>query len=250
MKLRMKEVEAKLTAAWGNQAFVVPYRISGNRTVYAATDHGDHYLPLKTSWNGGGQVFEPVGADWPWVKRDPWPDAVLDAAQLALAHFVDQGDKAAVKRLPRAQVIAESRNWHRIGDKFDTWLMPSQSKMGLVYMVNGRCNCPDRVTWCKHRQVRALAMRAGKLTQEQIQSLQDFAATIAEGLEAADENFKSRRRIIKMLHTTATLLVEDGKQIIDARCLLGAEILQVEHTSSHTSPGDSRCTARCAAARR
>jgi hypothetical protein len=65
------------------------YRVSDNRCVHAATDHQDHWSPLQSSWIGGRQIFEPVGTTWPWVQRDRWPDAVLDAAQLTLVHFVD-----------------------------------------------------------------------------------------------------------------------------------------------------------------
>jgi hypothetical protein len=88
------------------QAYVIPYRIAGNRATYALTDHGEHWLPLRTSWNGDGPVHELIGDPWPWEARDVWLDAVLDAAQLALVHFTDEGDRAAVRHLPRAQVIA------------------------------------------------------------------------------------------------------------------------------------------------
>jgi hypothetical protein len=137
MKLKATEIEAKATEAWGKQAYVIAYRIAGNRTTYAVTDHGEHWLSLRTSWNGGGPVHEPMGATWPWAARDVWLDAVLDAAQSALVYFMNEGDKAAVQRLPRAQDIAEGRNWHRIGDKSDTWLLPSCSKLGIVYIIEG-----------------------------------------------------------------------------------------------------------------
>ena len=105
-------------------------------------------------------------------KREPepvpdyWADAVLDATQLARVYFMEQGNKAALKRLPRAQSIATLQNWRRVGDKFDTWLMPSSTGSGRVYMVNGRCSCPDRVAWCKHRIARALAKRAEAILKE------------------------------------------------------------------------------------
>ena len=36
MKLTMTEVEAKLTAAWKREVFIVPYRLAGNRYTYTA----------------------------------------------------------------------------------------------------------------------------------------------------------------------------------------------------------------------
>jgi len=165
MKRTMDEVVVKMSEAWNSRAVLVPYRISGNRYIYAVTDHGEHWVPLDTSWVHGRQVFEPAEGAWPTPNpvTDLWLQAVMDAYKLAHVYFLGQGDKAALKRLPRAQVIAEGRKWHRIGDKHDTWLMPSQSTLGVVYMVNGRCNCPDVVKWCKHRLGRALAKRAAEL---------------------------------------------------------------------------------------
>jgi hypothetical protein len=119
------------------------YRIAGNRTAYAVTDHGEYWLPLRTSWNGGGPVHEPRGAPWPWEVRNVWLDAVLDAAQLAL---MNEGDKAAVKWLPRAQVIAKRRNWRRIGDRFDAWRIPGLRRRGIVYIIKGTHPDSDTVT--------------------------------------------------------------------------------------------------------
>ena len=113
--------------------------------------------------------------DW-WQERrkrepepvpDYWADAVLDALILAQAYFMDRDDRATLKRLPGAHAIATRQNWRKVGDKFDTWLMPSSTGSGKVYMVNGRCNCPARVAWCKHRLARALAKRATEFLQEE-----------------------------------------------------------------------------------
>jgi hypothetical protein len=161
MKLTIEQVEARMTAAWGAQAFLVPYRICGNRYVYAVTDHGEHWLPLETDWIQGQQVFMPKEGDWP--LPDPWAEAINEATQRAHAYFAGRGDRASLRRLPRAQAIALGQNWLRVGDRIDTWLIPSCSKVGTVYQVNGRCTCPDIATWCKHRLARALAMRAEEM---------------------------------------------------------------------------------------
>ena len=104
------------------QAFVVPYRLAGNRYSYLATDHQEHWLPLFTSWAGGHQVFEPVGSRWPDVTQvpDPWAEAVASAVDLAQGYFRERGDWQALKRLPRAQAIAMTRNWRCLGDDLDT----------------------------------------------------------------------------------------------------------------------------------
>jgi hypothetical protein len=52
MKLTIDEVVAKMSEVWRRRAVVVPYRISGNRYIYALTDHGEHWMQLQTSWFG------------------------------------------------------------------------------------------------------------------------------------------------------------------------------------------------------
>jgi hypothetical protein len=181
MKLTTKQVEAKMTEAWGRQAHVVPYRLAGNRYSYLVTDHREHWLPLLKSWVGGRQVFEPVGDRWSGPVPEPepepepmtWSEAVLAASQLAQAHFVERRNRLALRRLPRGMVIAEARQWTLLGDELDTWLIPSQSTGGVVYEVNGRCTCPDYLHngvpggWCKHRLARALAKRAEEILQNE-----------------------------------------------------------------------------------
>jgi hypothetical protein len=179
MRLTINQVEAKMTEAWGQQAVVVPYRLAGNRYSYVVTDHREHWLPLLKSWAGGRQVFEPVGDRWSGSipEREPipmtWSEAVLAASQLAQAYFVEQRNRLALRRLPRAMVIAEAQTWTKLGDELDTWLIPSQSTGGVVYQVNGRCTCPDFLRngvpggWCKHRIARALGKRAEQILKDE-----------------------------------------------------------------------------------
>ena len=94
MKLTIEQVEARLTAAWSKQALLVSYRLPGNRYGYIATDHEEHWLPLRTSWEGRHQVFEPVSGAWPDIPApDPWVEAVAVAVDLARVYFVEQGTR-------------------------------------------------------------------------------------------------------------------------------------------------------------
>lgn len=171
MKLTLSQAEAKLTKAWGKQAHVVAYNMYGGLT-YAATDYGSHWIPLSASWAQRRQVFEPVGMDWPSQDNGAWVKAVTEAAELARSHFINQRNMDALKRLPRAQVIAEARNWVREDDGHDTWLIPSSSHPSAVYEVNQTCTCPDYQRggaiggWCKHRLARALGRKAETLLQK------------------------------------------------------------------------------------
>ena len=165
MKLTLEQVESKMAQVWGNPVDVVPYRICGNRYSYAVTDHGDQWMSLDTSWEGGRQVFEPSKGSWP--APSTWQEAVAEAAELARTYFGRQNHQAALARLPDAVTLAEARRWAKLGDDQDTWLMLS-SRSGKMYEVNGHCTCPDVAAegWCEHRLARALARRAEKLMGE------------------------------------------------------------------------------------
>jgi hypothetical protein len=69
-------------------------------------------------------------------------------------------------------------------------------------------------------------------TPDQMQTIRDFAAQEAEGLERADQDFETRRRMIEALDVQATLTVEDGVKVAYARCILGQSVLS---TASNTS---------------
>jgi hypothetical protein len=65
------------------------------------------------------------------------------------------------------------------------------------------------------------------ISEEEIQSLRDFAAEVSEGLEQAEEHFETRRRIIEELDVQVTLSVEDGQRVLYARCMLGEHFCTV-----------------------
>ena len=98
-----------MAASLGRRAIVVPYRICGNRYCFAVTDHGEHWIPLDSSWVDGRQVFEPSDGSWPEPKQTTWGDAVLAASQRARAYFWTKaiaqlsGGCHVPKSLPRAR---------------------------------------------------------------------------------------------------------------------------------------------------
>jgi hypothetical protein len=172
MRLTANEIERTLTAAWGRQAYVNRYRLAGNRGAWVAEDHNGHHLDLSIRWCEDGKArFELAEGDWP-ESPDPWAEALAEAAEKARSYFTSRHDGAALKRLPRALAIAETQNWQPLGDRLDTWFMPSQGTEGVVYRVNGSCSCPDYtengVRWCKHRQARALAKCAAGILRDRI----------------------------------------------------------------------------------
>jgi hypothetical protein len=70
-------------------------------------------------------------------------------------------------------------------------------------------------------------LEARTLTPGQIQSLQDFAARVGQGLTVVDANSETKRRILDNLNVTATLAVEGGQRVVHARCILGEKSCQL-----------------------
>lgn len=71
----------------------------------------------------------------------------------------------------------------------------------------------------------------GKMTQtlsdEQIRNLEIFAAEIAEGIEVADKDFDTRRRIIENLGVQVTFAREGEDKVIYVRCEFGLNTMAI-----------------------
>ncbi len=75
----------------------------------------------------------------------------------------------------------------------------------------------------EHERSTLLAsLRAQSLSEQQEQSLLDFARKISLGLDCADSNFQTRRAIIETLAVEVTLYVEEGVKKVQFKCNLGA----------------------------
>lgn len=58
------------------------------------------------------------------------------------------------------------------------------------------------------------------LSPQQIQNIYEFAASIGESLDAADQDFHKRRSIVDALDVRVVLTVENGEKVIYAQCAL------------------------------
>jgi site-specific DNA recombinase len=82
----------------------------------------------------------------------------------------------------------------------------------------------------KERNALVAQLETQTLTEEQVESLENFALRVAEGLEYASEDFEKRRRVIEMLDVRATLAVEGSEKVVYLQCVLGEDSLSVERT--------------------
>jgi len=72
------------------------------------------------------------------------------------------------------------------------------------------------------------------LTRQEIQTLQDFVAQIADGWEAAEDTFETRRHVIDIIDFQATLLLdEDGVRRVHAHCRLGSGTFRIAPKNTH-----------------
>ena len=58
--------------------------------------------------------------------------------------------------------------------------------------------------------------------------MQEFASTIAKGLEHL--TFEEKCRVIDLLELHGTLTVEDGQKVICEQCMIGKETFQIAST--------------------
>jgi len=78
----------------------------------------------------------------------------------------------------------------------------------------------------------AAQLEAQTLTDEQIETIVEFAQSITRGLEKADTDFEARRHIIELLDAQVTLAVEDGEKVVYVRCMLGEDVLPIAFNST------------------
>jgi site-specific DNA recombinase len=83
-------------------------------------------------------------------------------------------------------------------------------------------------------------MEAGKITQEQIKSIQVFAEALAERVADVDstDNFERKRQIIELLDVQAELNFEGEERVVVLSCALGREAMFIvsPNTCRHCTP--------------
>jgi len=92
----------------------------------------------------------------------------------------------------------------------------------------------------------ARTLEAQTLTGDQIETIFEFAATIADKLEIADADFDARQHIIELLDVEARLMMDGDTKVIYVQCVLGDDTLGVTSATSICTVGaGTLCT--CAA---
>lgn len=75
-------------------------------------------------------------------------------------------------------------------------------------------------------------VEATALTQEQIQSIKEFAFQVTNGLELVDSNFETRQKIVDLLDVHATLAFEKEQRVIYLQCKIGTTQTLITSTTT------------------
>jgi site-specific DNA recombinase len=82
-------------------------------------------------------------------------------------------------------------------------------------------------------------LEANILTPKQTQTIHEFAERVRAGLEKAEDNFETRRKVIDLLNTHGVLIREGKLKVAHVQCILGENIMQIASKGSG-SAGDTR----------
>ncbi len=179
-------------------------------------------------------------AVWNWVKSflsDP------TALQGGLNAYQAERERENVPIRERLKVVEDllADNRAQLKRLLDLYLAGDFPKEMLMERKNRLETTMEALE--KERAGLTARLEAQTLTEEQIQSLKDFAAEVAGGLEHADEDFESRRQIIDTLDVRATLAVEDGDKVVYVRCMVGDGVLSIVNSSTEKKGEPGRWSA-------
>jgi site-specific DNA recombinase len=170
----------------------------------------------------GFRVVEVDTAVWEWVKS-----LLTDREALAngLEAYQVEGAKENEPVRQRVQVIddllAENRTQReRLLDLFLSGEFPRDMLSDRKARLDATITALE-----KERSGLVAHLERQVLSNEQIESLQDFATEVNKGLEVAEDDFQTRRDIVELLDVQVTLVLEDGERVVYARCMLGEHSL-------------------------
>ena len=168
-------------------------------------------------------------AIWEWVRGILSDPAAL---QFGLEGYQAENEKTSEPLRQRLTVIEKllTDNREQLARLLDLFLDGDFPKELLVERKK-RLETTIHQLEEEHGKLSA-EINTESLTQDQIYTLQEFAAQVATGLDNADHDFSIRRNIIEILDITATLTVEDGEQVVYARCVFGQESLRFKDNLS------------------
>lgn len=164
-------------------------------------------------------------AVWNWIK------SVLSNPKMlsqGLEDFQEQQERENAPLRQRLSVINDLLIENK--DKLDRLLeLYISGELAKEMLVDHKHRLEKTQTELEAEKTRLVQhLETKELSAEQLQTLEQFAHEIGEGLSELDDNFGDRRKIIDMLDVQAILAVEDDQKIVRVQCRLGNKSLSIE----------------------
>jgi len=203
----------------------------GKYAYYGCPVVHDRDRPKKCEMNKSFRIDHVDPAVWDWIKsilNDP------DELKQGLSRHQAQCEQESGPIWERLKIVDSliGNNQAQLNRLLDLYLSGDFPKEILTERKN---RLEATITALeRERGDLVVHLEQRQLTQQQIKSLMQFTAEVAQGLEVAEGDFSARRRIIEMLNVQATLTIEDGQKVAYVQCSLGddGEVLSVAPQSS------------------
>jgi site-specific DNA recombinase len=163
------------------------------------------------------QVDEAV---WGWIERFLSNPELL---QQGLLDYQTDKEKESHNYLERLSVIDDllEENHAQLKRLLELYLTGEFSKDMLIDHKKRLENTIDALE--KERGSLKAHMEAQTVTDAQIQSIQEFAKEVSEGMKIASMDFDTRRNIIELLDVQVVLTLEDAEKCVNIRCVMGSD---------------------------
>jgi len=167
---------------------------------------------------------------WDWVKS-----FLTDPQTLAEGLRARQAeDREANKPLRRRLAVVDSLladNEAQLQRALDLYLSGEFPKEMLVERKE---RLQQTVESLEQERTALVAQLEDSITDDQIESITEFAGRINEGLGEAEKSFEAKRTVIDTLDIWSTLAVEDGQQVVYVQCVLGDRSLLISDITSRS----------------
>jgi len=235
------------------------YKMQAHSYAYESKANKTRYYYYRCPVRAYPTLYSPTHCDLPnfrveEVDRAVWQwfrEFLIDPDNLAkgIEQYMAQRDTANAPRRERLGVVANliADNKRQLERLLDLYLNGDYAREMLI---ERKQRLEDTIAALEQQERELSAQLEQTLTQEQVSSIQSFAAAIANGLDAAEHDFAKKHQIMEQLEVQVTFAVEEGEKVLYLRCAIAPESIaiassntnSVKHNSSISFPILARLT--------
>jgi len=192
-------------------------RRGGRQVIYLYYQHSDdHYAAGELTCKAYFRADQVDAVVWDWIRSILADPERLDVGFRDYQATSDQDNEPIRARLAVVESLV-AENWKKLEKLLDDYL--EEDDFLKEMLVDRKARLETTIDALEKERAGLVArLEAQTLTEEQLRSLQEFAAKVGEHIEY--DNFQMRRGVIEALDVRATLVVEDGKKVAYPRCRL------------------------------